>query len=297
MDDLTVFLITCGEESLNRCMESLQKQHLSGKSSPKLEVIRDVYPMSEAFNQMHKRCKTPYFLQVDSDVVLNDGAVQALYETVRTSPFFIYAAYGQLYEEGFGLGGSLRCWKKSIFNLFKFRDRRTVDRDFYNRARLLGFRRKKIEGVVGTHAPRHSNLSEYLKTKGDVEKWQFLKRPFARFAQPLYESLLADPARNRYKILGFAMGAVSSGKRISKSKDIKIEKERINSIFKLLDTSLDAFSLKKNTDLNSLEALFKKAYCSYSAGQKEIYAKEILEKLFGAADKACLEGLYRIAQL
>ena len=148
MKDLTVFVITCGEEKLGECIEALNAQAPQSNGALKIEIIRDMHPMHIAFNEMHKRCTTPYFIQVDADVILGEGAIYTLYNAIKKSSFFTYAAYGQLYEEGFGPGGSLRCWKKGIFNIIKFRDVRTVDRDFYKRAMFLGLRRKDVKKVL-----------------------------------------------------------------------------------------------------------------------------------------------------
>ncbi len=279
MSDLTVFILTCGEESLKQCMETLERQGLEDGTN--IELINDVYPMSEAFNEMHRRCKTPYFIQVDADVILNDGAIDALYQNLKRSNFFIYATYGQLYEEGFGLGGSVRCWKRDIFKIFKFRDVRTVDRDFYRRARYLGFKRKDVGGVLGIHRPRHSNFSDYLKTKGDVEKWQFLNRPFKKYAEPLYEELIKDTHKNRYRILGFFLGTLSSKERVCKSKDVYTEKETLRSILSLLKADFDKFALRDGIDFLRLKSLLKEAYRNYSPITKKGFLKETFKELFG----------------
>ena len=112
MKDLTIFIITCGEGSLDECMGSIESQHVGSKSRPNVEVIKDVYPVSEAFNEMHKRSQTPYFIQVDADIILNKDAIDKLYQAMKKSNFLVYATVGQLYEEGFGLGGSVRCWRR-----------------------------------------------------------------------------------------------------------------------------------------------------------------------------------------
>lgn len=293
MRDLTVFVITCGEEGLDNCLDSVKKQKLSLGSKPDIQIIRDIYPMSEAFNQMHKRCKTPYFVQVDADVILNEDAIGALYENIQKTGLFTYAVYGQLYEEGFGPGGSVRCWKKAFFNVFKFRDVRTVDRDLFNRLKLFGLRRMKVEGVLGVHKPRQSDFSEYLKTKSDIEKWQFLKRPFMRYADKLYKELTKDPVKNKYKILGFILGTLSSKERIYKSKDMRVEEERLRSLFKILKADFDAFNLKDNTDFVKILNVAKRSYLNYSPKGRSI--GEIINSVFGIeADGKMLSELVNI---
>ena len=231
---ITVFIIHCGEESFNQCFSSIQNQKLAYNTSIKIEIIKDVYPMSEAFNEMHRQCQTPYFVQVDTDMILNEDAIQILYDEIIKTPFWIYAVYGQLYEEGFGIGGTVRCWKKNFFKYFQFRDVRTVDRDLFKRARWLGLRRRKVPGLLGTHLARHSYLSEYLKTKSDIEKWRFLGRKASRYALPLFENLRKNPVENRFKILGALSGVLSPSAQVKNSKNIFFEKEKLSSLLSTL---------------------------------------------------------------
>ena len=298
MSDLTIFVITCGEESLDKCMESIQRQHLGGNNKPKVEIIRDVYPVNKAFNQMHKRCKTAYFIQVDADVILHEDALITLYEAMKKSSFMTYATYGQLYEEGFGLGGSVRCWRKSVFNIFKFRDVRTTDRDFYKRAILLGLRTKDVKKTLGIHRPRQSDFLDYWKTKGDVEKWQFLGRRFEKYAEGLYRDLIKDPHGNKYKILGFSLGALTSRERIQRSKNTRVEEERIKSIFNILNTGFDKFNIGGNTNLTYLCNVLKKAYRNYSPPEKKDSIKEVIRELYGTKlDEVTVENLHQVIAL
>lgn len=295
MSDLTIFVITTGEESFDECIGAVKRQDLAGIREPGIEIIKDIFPVHEAFNEMHRRSKTPYFIQVDADVILDKDAVALLYKAIRRAGPFVYAAYGQLYEEGFGPGGSVRCWKRSIFNLFRFRDRRATDRDFYNRAMLLGLHRINVNKTLGLHKPRQSDLLDYWKTKGDVEKWQFLGRPFSKYAQKLYGELITKPEENKYKILGFMLGVLTSKERIRRSKDAKVEKERIEKIFYILNKNFNTFMLKEGIDFLGLSELAKKAYLNYSPAAKRRFTKEILGEFFaGCIDGERLEEIYKV---
>lgn len=225
-DSLTVFVITTGEDVEAECLAALERQTRRFR----LEHISDVYPMSAAFQAMPDRCRTPYFLQVDADMVLEPHAVESLHEAlVRSSPR-IFQVSGQLYEEGFGTdglapGGAVKCWKRGLFRLFSFRDVRTVDRDLYRRTRRLGLGRRHIEERVGLHLPRHSPESEWLKGKGDVEKWRFLGRDAEMYALPLVRELVERWPEERHRLAGALLGALTTEPRLSRSKDIRYERE------------------------------------------------------------------------
>ncbi len=82
-DKVTVFVPTCSERpSLEDCLISLQAQ------VPRclVEVIRDVAPMSAAFNEMLRRCRTPYFVQCDDDMLLRPETVARMVEDIERTP-------------------------------------------------------------------------------------------------------------------------------------------------------------------------------------------------------------------
>lgn len=230
LDDLTIYVISTGEDTLEKSLRALHAQDCSFK----IEHITDVFPMSRAFQEMPHRCRTPYFVQVDADMILEPFAVRTLYEAARKSGFFTAMIFGQLYEEGFGFGGSVRLWKKLLFKYFSFRDCRTVDRDLFKRMRLVGFKRKNVEKVLGIHQPRHSEFSGYLKAKSDIEKWRYLKRNPELYAIKLYDEIVANLPVRTHQFLGILLGSLTKWERYEKSKDLFVEKERYAKILKML---------------------------------------------------------------
>lgn len=83
-NQLTTFVITIGDEpNLSECTACLDAQSVAFQR----EVIRDVAPMHRAFNEMHRRCRTPEFVQVDEDMLLFPEAVSRLHQALSsTSP-------------------------------------------------------------------------------------------------------------------------------------------------------------------------------------------------------------------
>lgn len=234
-NDLTVFIISSGEDTEHDCRIALQAQNCRFR----LSAIRDVAPMSAAFQSMPDRCQTKYFAQVDADMILDANAINLLYQEIQQSPFWIYRVSASLYEEGFGVGGAVKCWKNSIFKFTQFRDVRTVDRDLAQRLRRFGLLGRHINRVVGTHRPRHSNFSFYLKTKSDIEKWRYLKRPCAKYALPLMHNILSDDIINRHRILGGLVGALTIHTHLVRSKNIAYERLCFSAILNALKTDED----------------------------------------------------------
>lgn len=297
LDDLTVFVISSGEETEADCMSALAAQDCAFR----VEHIRDVAPMSAAFQAMPDQCETPYFVQLDADMILEPHAIRALYDAVKCSPFWIYRIAGTLFEEGFGIGGAVKCWKKSVFRLARFHDCRTVDRDFHRRVRRFGPQIRRIDDVLGIHRPRHSDFSLYLKTKADVEKWRFLKRPSPRYALPLFNEILDTRESQSHRLLGALLGALTGPERLIRSKDTPFELRYFDKIVSLLggadifgqDLSIDRTVARKqfascyDAFLNQDEALRKPLADLVIAlyGARDIEASAVARKLLQMADQ------------
>jgi hypothetical protein len=296
LQDLTVFLITSGEDTYDECLEALRSQDCTFK----IEHIRDVAPMSKAFQTMPDRCQTRYFVQVDADIILHPHAIRTLHQAIRQSSFRTYMVYGRLYEEGFGAGGAVKCWKRSIFRFFKFRDVRTVDRDLYRRLRLLGLRRHGLNEVLGIHRPRYSDFSLYLKSKSDIEKWRFLKRPAAKYALGSLEKTLQNYPDTRHRLLGALFGALTGPDRLVRSKDIPLETARFQKALSFLgqDDELSHVAELSDDHTNRLKEAFVRCYGDYRGGdprRREALVQLILDVFSrDSANVAQIEKLLEI---
>ncbi len=80
LDDVTVFVTTIGDaDNFRDCMAHLERQTVRCR----IEVIDRVAPMSAAFAEMHARCTTPYYVQVDEDMLLHPDALARLHELIE----------------------------------------------------------------------------------------------------------------------------------------------------------------------------------------------------------------------
>lgn len=73
---VTVFVTTVGAPSFANCLEHLREQDCAYT----LRIIDRVAPMNAAFQRMLDECRTPYYVQVDEDMLLYPHAVRTLYE-------------------------------------------------------------------------------------------------------------------------------------------------------------------------------------------------------------------------
>jgi len=77
--EVTVFVIASGEPSVSSCHGHLDKQDCLFQR----KNIYNVSPMWRAFQQMLDRCETPYYVQVDADMLLDPWAVWGLYSLIK----------------------------------------------------------------------------------------------------------------------------------------------------------------------------------------------------------------------
>jgi hypothetical protein len=70
------------EENFSGCMAHLRAQTVSRR----VEVIDRVAPMSAAFNEMIRRCRTTFYVQVDEDMLLFPHAIEALEAAMNEGP-------------------------------------------------------------------------------------------------------------------------------------------------------------------------------------------------------------------
>lgn len=176
-NELTACILSAVEPPLPECLEAVEKQW--GGPYPVVRV-HDVFPMSVAFNAMIERCDSRFIIQVDGDVVLEPWAVESLRTCLQAHPW-AYTSWGQLwerYDDGLRAGGAVRIWRRWPLRLFRFRDRRCVDRDLHSRIRLTGMRRVEVPAAwrFGTHYPRQTPFARFSKARGDAMKWRVLGR-------------------------------------------------------------------------------------------------------------------------
>lgn len=82
-DDVTVFVTTIGDEqNFEECISHLKAQSVRTV----IEIIDHVAPLSAALQEMHHRCRTDYYVQVDEDMILQPHAIETLGTWIRSAP-------------------------------------------------------------------------------------------------------------------------------------------------------------------------------------------------------------------
>ena len=149
-DLVTVFVTTVGYPTFATCLEHLRAQD----SRFTLRIVDRVAPMSAAFQRMLDECTTPYYVQVDEDMLLYPHAVRTLYARLaamepRTAQYV--AALYDVHLERVIYG--VKIFRHAVARRYDFRDVTGSEWDQIRRWRADGYVdvRVPLEG-----ATRHS---------------------------------------------------------------------------------------------------------------------------------------------
>lgn len=93
-DQITVFVMTVGAPTFGACLEHLRHQDCRFE----LAVIDHIAPISAASQCMLDRCRTPFFVQVDEDMLLRPHAVRTLHERLQGAPAKVAEVVGALFD-------------------------------------------------------------------------------------------------------------------------------------------------------------------------------------------------------
>jgi hypothetical protein len=96
--EVTVFVTTIGAPSYPACRELLRRQDCTFR----LEVLEGIKPLRVALQRMLDTCQTPYYVQVDEDMLLRPDAVRTLHGGISAAGPEVAMVVGQLYDVHLG---------------------------------------------------------------------------------------------------------------------------------------------------------------------------------------------------
>jgi len=158
-DKLTVFIIAIEKlKNYEECFLSIQNQTVSFK----IELILDITPMHKAFQKMLDNCKTPYFVQVDEDMILDNNAIETLYNSIINSPdlttmicYDLFDCHLQKTIEG------VKIYKHDIFKKFPYENKMGFEMNQLSQLEQQGYNYKIIKQIIGKHSPYWTNINIY----------------------------------------------------------------------------------------------------------------------------------------
>jgi GR25 family glycosyltransferase involved in LPS biosynthesis len=229
--ELTVFVISCGENpNYNDCISALENQNVIFK----IKEIKNVCPMSAAFQKMIDDCDTDYYIQVDEDMILFEDTIEKIYQRLCESDSKISTVAHMLTDahldfDIYGIKGyKHKILKKYPYNLEII----SCEVEQISRLQKDGFETLMYQDVVGYHSPKWNEQLIYERYFDLMEKWKVFKYDWLdELPSKLFEIFKSEPNNiNLYALMG-AMTSVSNEEPMRKrEKNFLIKDENFERI-------------------------------------------------------------------
>jgi len=230
-DAVTVFVSTVGYPTFENCLECLRAQD----SNFGLKVIDHVAPISAALQQMMDECATPYYVQVDEDMLLYPHAVRTLYERISPMDSSVVQYVCALYDVHIDrVIYGIKIFRHAVVSRYPYRDVCGCEWDQIRRFRADGHIdiRVPLQGAtrdstdtLGLHGTYWTPPAAYLRycvlelkrRKGNrTHEWlqQAAPRLLARFLETGSEV-------DFYALMGILAGSLCRSRTLGREKDYR----------------------------------------------------------------------------
>ena len=173
---ITIFLITIQSHQLEYSLNSINK--LDQNFPVIVNVIMNISPTNRAYNQMRERCITPYFIQLDEDMELQEDAIQicmnqieSYKKTCKTNETFLHTF--KLIDTELGVGNPpiidcLKLYSNIIMQKYPTHDNgespvSSVDYLWHAPILQNGYHMNTTSIIIGYHGNHRSNYDLFLR--------------------------------------------------------------------------------------------------------------------------------------
>jgi molybdenum cofactor biosynthesis enzyme MoaA len=246
-DLVTVFVTTVGDAAnFNDCMASLNRQDTRFR----VEVLDRIAPMSAAFQAMIDRCETPFYVQLDEDMLLRPIAVRTLYESLAAdSTEKVAIACWPLWDEHLNrsiLG--VKVYRHSAMKQVPYRlDVPHCDVEQSERLKAAGYETHVIwrgfnnpSPCLGSHGAHYTPETAFEAYRNRAAKSRMFPEwmSWVRALLPEFlERYRKEPTElNLFAFLGFATGMTTDLEKFNHEKDWRVPMDD----FRRLAADLDA---------------------------------------------------------
>jgi hypothetical protein len=131
--DVTALLLTVGEATTERALDSIRRQTLAPAETI---VVEGVAPFWKALQKGAAKVDTPFFVQVDADMVLDETCLERLRGAMAPE---VGIAVGQLRDPLLGTIAGVKVFRRACFDATSLRDSVASDVAFYLDIAALGW--------------------------------------------------------------------------------------------------------------------------------------------------------------
>ena len=168
--DTTIFISTIGDQAnFDDCLAHLRAQTVRCR----IEIIDRVAPMSHAFALMHELCSTPFYVQVDEDMLLHPHAIETLHDLLVKSPGDVALVCAPLWDcdvERAILG--VKIYRHEIVKQFPYRNSLSCEVDQMKRMLKAGY--KITAHSTGEDAVCLGEHGKHYSPRTIFQRWQRL---------------------------------------------------------------------------------------------------------------------------
>lgn len=229
---LTVFLIcTPNNPNYTDCIEALSKQNCLFK----FKIIKNVAPLSRAFQEMINQCDTKYFIEVDEDMILIPEAIQFLYDSIEKADNKVAIYYCSLHDTHLDMRiCGIRIYNNDIVKNYPFNlTHPSCEVEQSNRLTNDGYLVVgSEEKVLGEHSPKWTNKLIFNRYKNTAQKQKLSNTQLGYYN--LKEKLSSKLAQDKSNINLFALLGYLSGRYAENTFEEEKNFERKDENFELL---------------------------------------------------------------
>jgi hypothetical protein len=154
MSDVGAIALTLGEQTTARALTSLREQTLPVED---VVIVDGVRPFHRAFNSGAERVSTPFFVQVDADMILDPDCVETLRGAMASG---VGIAVGALRDPLVGPIAGVKMFRRSCVETLPLQDAVGPEIDQYVRLAGLGWQTRCLTGR-GLPSARGATLGEH----------------------------------------------------------------------------------------------------------------------------------------
>jgi hypothetical protein len=173
INDVTAVVLTMGEPTTRQAIDSLRRQTMRPRE---VIVVRGKAPFHKALNMGAAQVKTPFFVQVDADMILDPHCIAALRGNMSQHTGIVVARLRDaMIEQVVGV----KLFRRKCFETEVFQDSISPDTDFVNAIKRRGWQTVYIGNLgtdhwatFGEHRPTYTFSYTYHKSLREGRRYR-----------------------------------------------------------------------------------------------------------------------------
>lgn len=262
MNEITAVVLTIGEDTTQRAVDSLNDQTVL---PTEIVMIRNVTPFHKALNLGVSKVKTEFFIQVDSDMILDKNCLADLRDCIVGG---VGVAVGHLRDPLVGRVVGIKMFRTECFEKVQFMNSISPDTDFVSDISWYDWKivyalkyagqSKRLWHTFGEHRPAYTPSYTFRKYLMEGRRYQYRKAA-GGIRWHFYEL-----GRSKHSASLIAQIAMAHGIFLQTKEDL-LRPSKADEAFNVLHRFLETHGAYNVKDLERLLSL--------RSGPKEIFRK------------------------